>query len=330
MLPALTDYLRANWVQLMPGYSLPDDFHYLIFMGNRFNCFVFINHYSFPVMVARVALPSRSDPCESREHTNLVRLHQIAKGPVVRTIPQPLEQVVLAGHIVTLQSVVPGVHIAVRDYLHSKSLDRLLGILLDWLLQFQAASKTGRMSFTQEYLDRFSQMLVERSQRANLSPSVQTSLVSELRLVDELLGQELPLVCQHGDLGPRNVLLSRRALTGVVDWEYSSFDQLPFQDAFLIPILWFKDLQMAERGGPGISFVEEYVEAAAAFSQATRCAKAIGTFIERVMRFYDLPLSTRYVLLQWTLYECIPDDNLWRILVDVLTGLKLKNALIFS
>jgi Ser/Thr protein kinase RdoA (MazF antagonist) len=51
--------------------------------------------------------------------------------------------------------------------------------------------------------------------------------------MSQLADQPLPLVCQHGDFWTGNILWKDGKISGIVDWEHSCFEALPFRDLFL-------------------------------------------------------------------------------------------------
>lgn len=58
----------------------------------------------------------------------------------------------------------------------------------------------------------------------------------------------------HGDFWPRNLLLERRGLSGVVDWEHGQIAGMPWLDAFDLALVFATDLPRWRRVDPMTAF----------------------------------------------------------------------------
>jgi hypothetical protein len=93
------------------------------------------------------------------------------------------------------------------------------------------------------------------------------------RIARALAGQELPVAWIHGDLWPRNVLVDDRgaSVTGLVDWESATPDELPCQDAVHLVLM---SRRLAQGGSLGARIIDAL--ATRAWTAAEKRALARG------------------------------------------------------
>lgn len=201
----------------------------------------------FRVKVAREAAAAEA---VAREATTLERLHQLLPPDLLTTLPPSLGRFHVHGHPATAQGHLEGQTLANRlERIPARRRPRLAGELLGqatrWLTHFHR--ETARPTpITGELLDR----LVLSDLRRFLevcphAPRARTLFTRVMREAESLLGERLPLVCEHRDFQTRNILLDGRTLR-VVGWDLAVFDSLPLGDFYeLVHSLAF---QLADDG----------------------------------------------------------------------------------
>jgi aminoglycoside phosphotransferase (APT) family kinase protein len=145
------------------------------------------------------------------------------------------------------------------------------------------------------------------------------ALRQKLRLLEELLrrqlhGRELPFSWTHGDFWPGNLLMQQLggAITGIVDWDRASADQLPLHDLLHLLAYTRKMQRRSELGEEIVSYLLP-----AAFD------KHEATLVREALEALGLPADARFfqaaTLLYWlrfaaanlSRYPAFRSDSRW-------------------
>ena len=235
MLPQLRAYLLENWSELPMGGPRPQELTFLVQATgvSKVCCFIFADDSPNPGWVAKLPRTPLDNQILEREYGLVQHLRQHGSDFVRATVPGPLFTTSIEQHFVGLE-----------PYLEGRTMDGLLiGIApgelreyldlgIDWLLrsQLETAARRGPLTDRQ-----FQHLLLNPIKR----------LQDEARLTDvergylDLLGERassmadrpLPLVFNHGDFRPGNILVRGDSIK-VIDWEFGAPAALPLMDVF--------------------------------------------------------------------------------------------------
>ncbi|MBN3040846.1 MAG: methyltransferase domain-containing protein [Candidatus Omnitrophica bacterium] len=104
-------------------------------------------------------------------------------------------------------------------------------IVLDWITKFNQVTKNSEIKISQESLNNYILPVKEAIERA-IAPELKEQALKRVNeLEDSSLGKAMPLVFQHRDFGPSNILLDG-ATVKVFDWELSQKSAEPLYDVF--------------------------------------------------------------------------------------------------
>jgi aminoglycoside phosphotransferase len=172
--------------------------------------------------------------------------------------------------------------------------DRCIGRVVDWLIDLHHASAAmDRASWYGEFVQ---QPLEYFARSFPLSPD-ETALLTRTRaLTEPLRAGELPVICEHGDLGHPNLLLPSDGGIGVVDWELASMRGLVGYDLFFF--LTFVAFSL-ERAQSSRKHVDAFSRAF--FGRGARMHRFVTDYCRRA----DLPthLLTPLFVLCWARYS---------------------------
>jgi aminoglycoside phosphotransferase len=230
---SLETFLKDNWQRLaLDRFGSPGRMSSVLatprFRASGHVVFlVFSDWLPTPVLVAKVPrLPGDDSPL-AREAANLRALQLVRPGGF-DCVPQLVAYEANPRHSLLLETAVVGAPVRLR----ANGSTSMVGKIVDWLIEFHTA--TGRSSDTVgDWYERLVDAPGERF--LTLLPST----ASERHLVDRtacittpLAGREVPLVFEHGDFSPPNILANHDGAIGIVDWELAEPDGLPALDLF--------------------------------------------------------------------------------------------------
>lgn len=187
----------------------------------------------FVVKVRRT--PSTQETLD-REIPVLEQLHAALPPDLQATIPRVLSTFTLHGCPAVAQTHLSGRVLAtliqrVPPRRKAAVAATLLERVTPWLVRFNQETAQPTV-ITPELLDT---LVLEPLRRATAAVEVSPrarELLSRLAAdAKTLLGKRLPLVCEHGDFGDKNILLEGRRVH-VVDWEFGRFGALPLGDLY--------------------------------------------------------------------------------------------------
>jgi SAM-dependent methyltransferase len=231
----LVSFVRSSWDALgLPGPA-PDELMPLV-IGHRRSYAAVVSVLLFggsQTLVAKLPRYGGRSGSLDRESAAMERVCGSVTGPVRATLPRSLGIHRIGDAEVLLQTAVPGRHLVADTAsrrLRRSTLERQLDLMLSWCLRMQAAS--GRPVVVDEELiaSKLTPLAEAGVARLGGDPRVEALLGEALDRARGLVGTSLSLVVAHGDFWAGNVLVDGGRVSGVVDWERSSADDLPIWD----------------------------------------------------------------------------------------------------
>lgn len=232
---SLETFLRDNWQRLgLDRFGSPGRVSSVLatprFRASGHVVFlVFSDWRATPILVGKVPRLPGDDRPLTREAANLRALESVRSGGF-DCVPQLIVHETKPGQSLLLETTVQGVPIRLRATGSPSIVDKVV----DWLIEFHAA--TLRSSNTVgEWYERLADDPGERFLALLPSPTVERHLVNRTADIGAALrDREIPLVFEHGDFSPPNILVDHDGTIGVVDWELAEPDGLPALDLFFL------------------------------------------------------------------------------------------------
>ena len=288
MLPQLRRYLLENWSELPLDGPQPRDLAFIV-QGtgvSKLCCYVFPDEAAQPRWVAKVARSPRDNETLVREYELIEYLRRHGSDFVRATVPKPLLTAPICGHLVGIEAYFPGrpmdgllVDLARRGQLE---IGGFLDLALGWLLRSQRETAIRRGLLAEEQIH--THLLMPIAQLRATARLTAAELVYLERLserVVELARRPLPLVFNHGDFRPGNVLADGSSIL-VIDWEFGASTALPLMDVFgLLARTYARCHALEEIDG----YLEDYLAAfEAVFLVGGRFAQVTGEYVRRACR----------------------------------------------
>ncbi|HHX40684.1 MAG TPA: methyltransferase domain-containing protein [Armatimonadetes bacterium] len=210
-----------------------------------------------PRFLVKVARDAGASGVIDREFRMLTTLREALTSEMRATIPEALARFTVHGHPASAQSYLEGRHLAAllaetpRRHRPEAAAD-LLGHATIWLSRFHR--ETARdVTLTRDLLDELLLSDLARVLETCAFTDQARSLLASLKEdALRLVGQRIPLVCEHRDFWAKNILMDGTTIR-VVDWDLAASDRLPLGDLFeLIHSLAFiltGDQEKLERTG---------------------------------------------------------------------------------
>lgn len=238
MLPQLRSYLLENWPELGLSDRRPRNLAFLVQATgvSKLCCYIFTDDMPQPRWVAKMPRSPRDNAILAGDYGLIQHLRQHGSPFVRATVPGPVLITSIADHLVGIEPYCPG-----------RSMDRLLvsarrptgpqvraclDLAIEWLLRCQQETpgQRGRLSEKQIHTYCLAPIAQLRA-TAELTEAERSYLDRLVERVLRLAGQPLPLVFNHGDFRPGNILVDRRSIQ-VIDWEFGAPIGLPLLDVF--------------------------------------------------------------------------------------------------
>jgi Ser/Thr protein kinase RdoA (MazF antagonist) len=238
LLPQLRTYLLQNWSKLPLEGPRPYDLTFLVQATgvSKLCCYVFADEMSKPQWVAKMARSPRDNEVLAREYDLVQHLRRHGSAFVQATIPGPLLTTCVAGHFVGIEPYLPGQPMdGFLPNMVSQAKSELypyLDLAIGWLLRSyqEAPIQHGQLADRQIHTHFLCPML-RFQHMARLTPGELRYLECQAKQVTALSQHPLPLVFNHGDFRPGNILLDGHSIQ-VIDWEFGASTALPLLDVF--------------------------------------------------------------------------------------------------
>ena len=234
---AVLTYLARNRQRLSLQQCLPASRLSCVLATPRFRSsshvinFILSEGVPDPILVVKVPRIPGDDDRLIREAANLRTVHAARYGGF-DSIPRLVACEEYLGHRLLIETALPGDSMSAA--LRRRQSESSIEAALAWLIELhqrttqQSAHVTGWTErLIDEPLEQFMQTMPLRTDELHL--------IDQTRAITRVLrNRDVPLVFEHGDLGPPNILLSKRGGLGVVDWELAQPSGLPAVDLFFL------------------------------------------------------------------------------------------------
>jgi SAM-dependent methyltransferase len=188
----------------------------------------------------------------------ILREHRVGTDD---TVPRPLFFGSDGGHAVLGESAIEGVPF--RDCTRATADCAYARATVEWLLELGAATASEPRGDARGALDELDALFDQFTRTYRLESKEQDSLGAHVEALVRR-GDGFPLVFQHGDPGPWNVLVTSDGRPAFVDWEAAVPRGMPLWDLFHFVRSY--SLHVSRAGGtrePLQSFVEQFLEQSA-------------------------------------------------------------------
>ncbi|MDP9330332.1 MAG: aminoglycoside phosphotransferase family protein [Actinomycetota bacterium] len=185
-----------------------------------------------PVVAKLPRYGSHNDSLQ-REAAGLERVSRAVGDTIGAAIPRSLGIHTIDGTDVLLQTGLGGRHLVAETAsgrLSPAGLARQLDVVLSWWDALQAASGHSELVDNGLIATKLEPLAEAGLAALGGDRRVAALLDRTLEQARSLNGTSLPMVVVHGDYWAGNVLVERERVVGVVDWERSTIDDLPFWD----------------------------------------------------------------------------------------------------
>lgn len=237
LIERVQELVRASWASFgMPG-PVPRRLEPLV-VGHRRPATGIVTVLLFPSrgrapIVAKLPRYGATDPALQREDRALSRAADAVTAPVRAEIPRSLGIHRVEDVDVLLQTGISGHHLVARvatGTLGRRRTEEHLDLVLAWCRRLQAASATDRLVDDDLIASRLEPLAAAAVAAMGGDHQVAAFLDRSLEDARKLRGTTLPMVVAHGDYWAGNILVARGRVSGVVDWERATVDDLPIWD----------------------------------------------------------------------------------------------------
>ena len=293
----LVAFLTANWQRFeLERFGSPHRLSCVIGTP-RFRAsshvlfFVLAGDVPAPILVVKMPrLPCDNGPLH-REASNLRRL-QASRPQGFDSVPRVVAYEEYANRAVLVETGLEGHPIDLRARQAVPGIERVI----DWLVDVHTATLRPSSTVAGWYQRTALDPLEVLARMAGSGPIERELIDRTAMLADTIRESELPLVFEHGDFSPPNILVLRDGEVGVVDWEMADPQGLPGSDLFLFLTVaaFARDRAHDERGYLS-SFHRAFFGASAwARPYITRYARRVGLSHHLLVPLFVLCWS-RYV-----------------------------------
>lgn len=232
---AVLTYLTNNWKRLsLEQYGDPSDLSCII-ATPRFRSsshlifFVLTKGKVDPILIVKVPRIANDNGRLSREVSNL-KLVQAERDEGFDSIPRVIAYEDYENYRFLVETALAGHKMSSR--MKRRPPQTSAASMVPWLIELHKVtckSSNGVSDWFERLIERPLKHIVDV---IPLSTGEETLVEQTQKLARQLRGQEIPLVFEHGDLAPTNILLPERGGLGVVDWELAEPEGLPAVDLF--------------------------------------------------------------------------------------------------
>jgi hypothetical protein len=237
--PQLQTALLSAWPQDQLGSPKPNNLDVLVYATGvgKVCCYLFPDGASQPGWVAKMPRSPQDNALLLREYGLLQTLRHRGGAYARATLPRLAWMKVIAGQLVAIEPYIRGS--AMDDLLTSgaradEALVRwCLTTAIDWLLRSQLEMHSSAALLTETQIRRYLLLPIDQLVATARLDARELSFLDKLEDRVRQLSADLPLplVFNHGDFQPANILLHAGAIH-IMDWEFGEPFALPLLDVF--------------------------------------------------------------------------------------------------
>jgi len=212
---------------------------YTLFSGrNKIIIFPFREYSRKPLLVVNLFRPrdqSQTEPLFKAPLESTLHGGKKDSKNMLLDVPQSLLECEYGNHHASITTLVSGRRLdeLIRINKHNfGKLKHYASLSVNWLLEFQRASQNGSIALDSDSLKVYIDPIMHAIEQHLDSVPDREFAIERLKTIEKsVYGKQIPLVTQHRDFGPANILLSGSKIS-VVDWEIAVLNGDPVYDLF--------------------------------------------------------------------------------------------------
>ncbi len=261
--PFLEEAVSEYYHKFFPNRKGPTRFSFIMERSDRKVLFyIFRNADSFPVLFGKASDSPEVGQRLMREYQVLSEIHALHNVPIKNTIPKPFCCEKFGNYWMMIESTIKGHPLS--NYIRKrtqpfwkKTAKYHFNLATNWLVSFHSATTHGVLQLTAKELKDFFLNLMGNFCRSWGMPYPNSSFISALsKLLDDCEGRTLPLVKDHGDYSPHQILVRNEDIA-IIDWELSPFWGLPIIDLVIFSLYYWT---MMKRAFGPVKFTIQHME----------------------------------------------------------------------
>lgn len=247
MVPQLKDYLITNWNRLFGDKVLPQNLSFLEIAGTtsapgKVLFLIFKDNSTNPLFLAKVSRNQKDNSLLLCEYNNLQYIDKICSQFIKDSIPRPIFLEEIGNHRVLLETALEGKAISetlsFRHPVSKKIISRNCSLSIDWLIRFHIETNCKEKRLERDNIHTYIEEPIESFCSTFELNTDEIKFFQNLKvIIERLTNRNYPLVFQHGDFTPSNILISQNKF-GIIDWEFSRTEGLLLHDLFFF-LLWY-------------------------------------------------------------------------------------------
>jgi hypothetical protein len=270
---------------------------------NRIAVLPFHRDARHPLAALKVARVPERNVHNCTEQKTLASLRQGLCSDMSRTIPEPLGTARWGPLLVTIESYLPGS--TLQDHIFSRRLSQRQAVerfeyISNWLAALNAQAQVRRTPWNDHEIRQWVEEPLRSYESVVGTTGEEAELFARLReRAQQIRGASVPIVWQHGSLGPWNICLSDSGI-GVYDWEGAEHG-LPLSDLIYFSYHWFITLR---RSGGSRDRLRDFATLFCAPDASDSRVRTVRQSLDRHLlalgtdvRFRPIPL-----IILWTLH----------------------------
>lgn len=226
----IENLIRRQWSRIFPKIKEPRSFQYLLRSGFRKSLVVvFADHGVAPIGIGYYTAENVIIERLKRQHDALSIIHNGTNDKIKKAVPRPLLFEKIDTNTFLFLENVPGKpldHYLRAGQFNPKIISGWSNLTKSWVLELNRGFSCGQTTIEELMLQRDS------------GPQLK-------KLINGSVRCHVPLVLQHGDFQPSNILIERNGIA-CVDWEYSKIEGLPLYDIFYFLAFLYKGCHLHE------------------------------------------------------------------------------------
>ena len=240
MLFRVLGYLEANWDALQTGRPTPRRFSFLMHSRHRVSIFILTDSDPLPLFVARFPRDKEGETGLRQEWDALATIRSLASPEFHRLVPRPVALLDNDEGLINIETALHGESMRTpKDLVRDQAVvGKHFHLVSSWLLDLEKETHDGRWISAMAVGDTIVQKIQTYCDKVELSADGIQYVRYLVPLLEALPAEGFPLLVQHGDLTPSNILLSAGDISGVVDWEYARSAAPPIYDWFSFLLLY--------------------------------------------------------------------------------------------